>query len=112
MASGSIKRHKRVGGIRWEVVVELGMHPETGRRRQASRSFKTQREAKQALTTWLAELDNGTAVEHSAQTVAELLQEWLETEARHHVRPHTWETYEATIRVHMFLLSALCKPRR
>jgi Arm DNA-binding domain len=41
MAQGSIRKHERDSGVRYEVVVDLGTDPVTGRRRQRSKSFKT-----------------------------------------------------------------------
>ena len=40
MAQGSIRKHERDSGVRYEVV-DLGTDPVTGRRRQRSKSFKT-----------------------------------------------------------------------
>jgi hypothetical protein len=74
MAQGSIRKHERDSGVRYEVVVDLGTDPVTGRRRQRSKSFKTKRAAQAALATMLAEIDKGTAVDRSRQTVAEMMQ--------------------------------------
>jgi hypothetical protein len=57
MARGSIRKHERSGGKPYEVVVDLGQDPVTGKRRQRSKSFKTKREAQAALTAWLSEID-------------------------------------------------------
>ncbi len=101
MTRGSIRKHARDTGVRYEVVVDLGIDPISGKRRQRSKSFPTKREATAALTTWLAEIDGGTAVERSRQTVGELLRYWLDTYARHNVRAKTCDDYERTITLHI-----------
>ncbi len=97
MARGSIRKHERAEGVRYEVVVDLGIDAVTGRRRQRSKSFKTKREAQAAMTTWLTEIDRGVAVDHSRQTVGDLLRYWLDT----HVRPKTLQLYEDTVDRHL-----------
>jgi integrase len=79
----------------------LGIDSITGKRRQRSKSFKTKREAQAAMTTWLAEIDKGAAVDRSRQTVADLLRYWLDTYARPNVRPKTLQLYEDTIDRHL-----------
>src|SRR5207244_11284568 len=95
MARGSIrKRQLEDGSARYDVVVDLGLDPVTGKRRQRRKTFTLKKEAQAALTAWQAEIDSGMAVDRSRQTVAELLRYWLDTYARHNVRPVTLESYE------------------
>lgn len=101
MVRGSIREHLRKDGVHYEVVVDLGVDPVTNKRRQRTRSFHSKREAKRALTAWMAEIDKGTAVDRSRQTVAELLRYWLDTYAQHHVRAVTLEGYTHTINYHI-----------
>jgi len=101
MAQGSIRKHERESGVRYEVVVDLGFDSETGKRRQRSKSFKTKKEAQAALTQWLSDIDRGVVVDRSRQTVAQMMAYWLETYARPTVRPTTYQCYEQTIRTHI-----------
>ena len=101
MARGSIKKEEREDGPRYMLTVDFGKDPLTGKRRQRGFTYKTKREAERGRTKKLGEIDKGTAVDRSNQTVAELLDYWLQTHARHHVRPKTYECYEQTIRVHL-----------
>ncbi len=101
MARGSIRKHGRDTGVSYEVVVDLGVDPVTGKRRQRSKSFKTKKEAQTALTQWLREIDTGAAVDRSRQTVAQMMAYWLETYARIHVNAWSYSCYERTIRVHI-----------
>jgi integrase len=73
----------------------------TGRRRQRSKSFKTKRAAQAALATMLADIDKGTAVDRSRQTVAQMMQYWLDTYAWQRCAAKTVDDYERTIRVHI-----------
>ncbi len=102
MARGSIK--KRIledGGVRYDAIVDLGVDPVTNRRRQRKRTFTAKKDATATLTAWQAEIDGGTAVERSRQTVKEVLELWLDTYARHHTQPTTFEGYERTIRAYL-----------
>jgi len=101
MARGSIRKHERATGVRYETVVDYGIDPITGKRRQRSKSFKTKKEAQAALTAWLAEIDKGTAVDRSTQTVAEMMDYWLATEVRPRLRAKTTFDYEHTITKHI-----------
>lgn len=105
MAAGSIHSRQLTKGsqrsVRYDVIVDLGPDPETGRRRQRKKTFATKREAQAALTRWLAEINDGTAVDRSPTTVAELLHDWLDTYARPKVRPSTLASYEHSITYHI-----------
>jgi integrase len=101
MARGSIRKHERDSGVRYEVVVDYGPDPVTGKRRQRTKSFKTKRVAQAALTAWLSEIDRGTAIDRSTQTVVELMRYWLDTYARPRLRAKTVFDYEHTINKHI-----------
>jgi hypothetical protein len=79
----------------------LGLDPLTGKQREWNKSFRTRKEAEAARIAHLAEMNNGTAVDRSRQTVAEMMRYWLETYARHNVRAKTFEDYEGTITRHI-----------
>lgn len=98
---GSIQKRTGKQGTAYRVRVEYTADPTTGERRQRSKTFATRREAESALSQWGAELARGTAMEPTKTTVGDLLHLWLESVAKHNVRPTTLEDYEATIRVHI-----------
>jgi len=101
MARGSIQTFKTEDGTRYEIVVDLGPDPITGKRRQRRKRFNTKKQAQTVLTAWMAEIDAGTAVDKSRQTVAELMRFWLETYVQHNVRPGTLEGYSFTVNKHI-----------
>lgn len=89
-------------GKRYYVVVDVGIDPETGRRRRKWHSgFKTKREAEQALAKIVTELGSGAYVEPSKLALGEYLRnEWLPA-TRSTIRPSTWESYRQKIEVHI-----------
>lgn len=101
MATGSVRKRRRGTVTFWEAVVDLGPDPATGKRRQRTKSYPTQREAKAGLAARLSELARGTEVGRSRQTVADVLLFWLETYARPRVRPTTLDAYRVTIHHHL-----------
>ncbi len=82
----------------WCYVIEIG---EGQRKRYRKRGFKTKALAESAYAKAKAERDAGEHIEPSKETVANLLNRWLTTVARHKVRATTYQGYEATIRVHL-----------
>ena len=73
-AKGSGTIRKRSDG-RWEARYTTGIDPKTGKQIQKSVYGKTQKEVRQKLTEVTAEIDSGTYLEQTKDTVGE----WLET---------------------------------
>jgi integrase len=97
MARGSIRKR----GPTWTVVVDVGRDPTTRKRRQTSRGgFKTRREANRWLTQALGQLDQGSYVTPTRQTVGGHLLGWLPA-VRSSLRPATFESYERNVRQHL-----------
>lgn len=91
---GSVTKRGRT----WTVRYDRGPDPETGDRRQASRGgFRTRKEAEAELTRLLRERDLGTDLDPTRLTVGEYLTHWLESDARHRVRPTTATNYRRII---------------
>lgn len=85
MARGSIRKRQSGQGTRYDVVVDLGPDPVTGKRRQRSKSFNTRKEAQAHLTRWLSEIAQGAASERADQTIKDLLSGWPENDVRQRV---------------------------
>jgi integrase len=100
MAGNITKRTANDGSVSYRVRVEIPTGVD-GKRRQASKTYRTRKEAERALAAWLVEIDRGTAIEPSTVTVGELLELWLRDEAAHRVRPSTLEDYALTIHKHI-----------
>lgn len=98
MARGSVTR--RSDG--WCIRLDVGVDPETGKRRQVSRQgFRTKREAQAVLNDLLLERELGRRPDLSVfgPTVGEYLEEWL-ARARVSVRESTWGAYRNAV-VHL-----------
>ncbi len=101
MAAGTIIKRPLAGGkVRWDVYFDLPREDD-GKRRQRKRVFTTRREAQEFLTTQRAEIAKGVAVDRSEQTIADLMNFWLDTYARHNVSPKTFQGYSDTIKNHI-----------
>ncbi len=66
------------GAIRYEVIAEAGTDPETGKRRQTRKRYRTEKEAKDALAEVSSAVSAGTYVARSAVTVDQACGEWLD----------------------------------
>ncbi|UGT53780.1 site-specific integrase [Nocardia asteroides] len=64
-------------GIRYQVVVDAGRDPETGKRHQVRRRYRTEKEARAALTKFLADAADGSFVPRKDVTVEQVCAEWL-----------------------------------
>jgi len=98
MARGSVTR--RSDG--WCIRLDVGVDPETGKRRQVSRQgFRTKREAQAVLNDLLLEreLVRRPVVSVFGPTVGEYLEDWL-ARARVSVRESTWAAYRNAV-VHL-----------
>jgi integrase len=78
-------------------VLDAGPDPGSGHRRQVWKGgFRTKREAQQALRDALSRVDHGTFVTPQRTTVADYLDQWLET-MRPNVRATTHAGYERCV---------------
>ncbi|MBI4298688.1 MAG: site-specific integrase [Chloroflexi bacterium] len=92
-----IKRYKDS----YTIVLNLGIDPSTGKRRQQWISVKgTKREAEKRLSDLLHQLDTGTFMKPGRITLAEYLERWLKDYAKPNLTPRSFERYESIVRVH------------
>ena len=97
-AKGSGTIRKRSDG-RWEARYTTGIDPKTGKQIQKSVYGKTQKEVRQKLTEVTAEIDSGTYLEQTKDTVGEWLDTWLKTYALYSVKSYTYDAYERSCNV-------------
>ncbi|KUP04723.1 integrase [Bacillus coahuilensis p1.1.43] len=65
-------------GSKWTFVVDVGIDPKTGKRKQKSKGgFKTKQEAEAAATTLINELIQGIFIEETEATFCDFATEWL-----------------------------------
>ena len=99
-AQGGGNIRKRSDG-RWEARYTTGMDKKTGKQIQKSVYGKTQKEVRQKLTEVTAEIDNGTYMEPTKDTLSEWLDTWVETYVKFSVKPYTLDSYERTCNNHI-----------
>lgn len=81
------KTHTRSGAVRYEVVLDIGADPQTGKRRQIRRRYPTLREARAAEAEYAHDASRGTFVARRALTFSEVAEEFLNS--RHHWKSTT-----------------------
>ncbi|MGY4103715.1 tyrosine-type recombinase/integrase [Nocardia sp. R16R-3T] len=65
--------------VRYQVRADAGIDPETGKRHQVRRRFRTEKEARAALARFLAEAASGSFVPRKDVTVEEVCGDWLDS---------------------------------
>lgn len=84
------------GSIRWRFRLDLAPDPKTGKRRQRTRTFATEREAVEAQAKARSEVQADTYIEPAKTTVSEWLRAWQDINARTW-RPTTAQSYHHTL---------------
>ncbi|NKY29453.1 tyrosine-type recombinase/integrase [Nocardia gamkensis] len=78
--------------VRYQVRADAGVDPESGKRHQVRRRFRTEKEARAALTKFMAEAASGSFVPRKDVTVEEVCRDWLDS--LHWARPTTLGGYK------------------
>src|SRR4051794_39463575 len=87
---------------KWEIIIELGRDPVTGKRERLTRLVegnKKQAEAEEARL--ITERETGTLVRTTRETMAEYLTRWLNDHVRTRVRPTTFTSYQYQVKNHL-----------
>src|SRR5690606_5425395 len=72
------KKKKCTCGSKWAFVVDVGIDPVTGNRKQKTKSgYRTKLEAEKAAATLIHELEEGTFIQETDKTFSEFADEWL-----------------------------------
>ncbi len=98
---GSIRKREGRNGTSYQLIVELGLDPETGKRQQKCITFRgNKKEAEEKLREILRQIDTGAFVDPSKMTVAEYLDYWLEAYGPN-LAPRTLDGYSRIISLHL-----------
>lgn len=81
--------------IRYEVTVDAGTHPITGKRTQTRKRFSAEAEARQHLAKTLVAVSTGTHIHDSNLTIRQMLEDWIAS--KHNLKPSTRLSYETTL---------------
>ena len=88
----------RKRGKTYSYTVDVGRHPDTGKRMQKSKGgFKTKKAAQEALNSLVYEVNNGSYIVNQDSTFEEYAAEWFKN-IKHRLRPTTAEQYEKKIK--------------
>lgn len=88
-------------GTGYSIVLDLGRDPQTGSRRQRWHSgYRTKRDAERGLAELVGDVNRGTYVPKTRQTLAEYAGEWLAA-IDPTVRPATHHSYARNLRLHV-----------
>ncbi len=98
MPRGHIRQRSSKYKDSWTVYLYLGVDPDSGKKRYKTEVIRgTKRDAQKRLTELLGQLDTGTYVEPSRETVESFLRQWLRDYAETHVRQRTLEGYRGNL---------------
>jgi integrase len=92
---------RKRGKDSWAVVIELDRTPDGHRKQKWHTVRGDKRDAERELARLLNDVATGEYVEPSRMTVAEFLEQWLETYANSNVTPRTYERYQEIVRLHL-----------
>ena len=93
---------KKLGKGKYQVVVEAGRDPATGKRKRIKRTIKgREQDAELLLAKLQVDYKEGNYVEPNKITIAEWMNKWLHLYKKNSLRPTTWESYEVIIRNHI-----------
>lgn len=103
---------------RYEITVDKGSNPETGKRLRHFETVKGRKsDAQKRLHELLYTIEKGTYIEPTRLTVAQFLKDWLQDYVAIQTAPKTQERYEEIIRLHLIpalgsvLVSSLRPPQ-
>ncbi len=82
MASPKIREVSVGDKTRYRFVVDIGVDPRTGKRRQQTKTFDRKREAEKVLAKILSDVDQGSYTGPTKITVGEYLDDWLRSATR------------------------------
>ena len=86
MARGTISKKQNRRDY-WEIQIDMGLDPVTGRRRRKSQTLKgTRKDAEKLRTQLLHRLDTDRLTASKPVTLGKYIERWLENSAAIHVR--------------------------
>lgn len=101
MAGTITKNAKVYGGQSYRWRVGIGTDARTGKRKWASGTVHTKKEAEAKIAEAIQKARMGEFIEISRQTVKDILWDWYDKEASQSARATTLDDYEVTLRVHL-----------
>lgn len=100
MARGRIVKRETKKGPVYDVIVELGKDPVTGKRKREVETLKSKKDADKRLAELLRAVDTGTYCDPGKMTVAEYLKRWLNTH-KVNLASSTYRGYVVAVEQHV-----------
>lgn len=99
MATGSLKQRSKGS---WSLIFDLSPDPATGKRRQKRMTVKgTKKEAEKIMRETLSSIDGGAYIKPEKMTVAQYLNQWLDTYVEPNLSATTSQGYKSIVRHHL-----------
>jgi len=93
---------KRKGSNNYTIVLQLGLDPATGKRKQQwITAGSSKREAEKQMAELIHQMDTGTFVKPNKNAFSKYLEEWLKDYVWPNLSPRTAEGYESIVRCHL-----------
>ena len=81
--------------VRYQITVDSGVNPQTGKRRQVRAGIRTEKQARDALAQITQQVSTGTFVPRKAVTVGQLCDDWIAS--LHNARATTINAYRFSL---------------
>ena len=93
---------KRKGSNNYTIVLQLGLDPSTGRRKQQwITAGPSKREAEKQMAELIHQMDTGVFIKPNKNAFSKYLEEWLKDYVWPNLSPRTAEGYESIVRCHL-----------
>ncbi len=93
---------KRKGSSNYTIVLQLGLDPATGKRKQQwITAGPSKRATEKQMAKLINDLDNGSYIKPDKTTVANYLKGWIKDYVWPSLSPRTAEGYESIVRCHL-----------
>lgn len=87
-------------GKKWSFVIDIGRDGYGSRKQKRFSGFDTKKEAQQAMTEKINEVNQGTYIEPSKETFGDYVEKWFATRKKN-LRPSSFNTYKYLIQKHI-----------
>ncbi len=81
--------------MRYQLTVDVGTDPVTGKRKQFRKRYATEAEAREKLSNILTDVSRGVHVHDRETTVAQVVDDWLAS--KHALKPSTAHGYRVVL---------------
>ncbi|SNY26922.1 Site-specific recombinase XerD [Orenia metallireducens] len=96
---------RKKGNGKWQIIVEVGRDPITGKRNRKYKTVEgTKKQAEAVMAKLITKIDTGSYIDPKDMTVADLLNQWLESYCKPNLQPRSYESYKMITQKHLIPL--------